>query len=1055
MSIACPYCKAVLSPKGLKPGRFQPKCPGCGRPFVIVVPDEPGGTISVHQAAAPKSAPVADTAKNPAPRPAAKPAPKPVVKRKLSDEDRAALILEGKDPADYEDATGDPEPVADPSSTVAREPDAPVSEAPKPKPPAPKPASTPVPRPAPRPAPAADANATGDFSESEDQSAKPAAKKPTPGRTVVREPVADANATGDFSASDEPAAPAKKPAAKRADPSATGEFTSANEGADPEAPGEETGEFTNVREAQQADDGTEGEEAEPKPKKRPKPATAKTRVPGEAVEDDTADDVPPRLGGYEVLKVLGKGGMGAVLLGRQLSLDRKVALKVMHPRIAENPSFVARFTREAYAAAQLTHHNVVQIYDIGEDAGQHFFSMEFVQGQSLMDLVKKEGKLAPDVAVGYTLQAARGLRYGHNQGMVHRDIKPDNLMLNTEGIVKVADLGLVKLPGGELSEQAGALPAAGEDESGNSNLTRAGAVMGTPAYMSPEQSTDSGTVDGRADIYSLGCTLYVLITGKPPFEGRTAMEVISKHQTEAIVPPEVVVKRVPKALSAILLKMLAKKPADRYQSMDEVIAALEGFLGHDRTGPFNPKEEQADVLEKCAHQYHFRSKRGLKRSLGFAFLLACAAGVVGSAVAGMPALAGGLLGLAVMTPLAYFVVSGTLTGSVVYTKVRAVVFGMRFFDWLMWVAGGVLLLVTLYLFGLLWAWLGFALLAVALAFVVWFLTDRSAAKAQVIPLHEARGLLKSLRLQGLEEDAVRQFVCKFSGTYWEPFYEGLFGYDAMLAARASRKGDTGETWKKVGTWREPVVQWADARMDSRRQAKERAHLQTVEAKALVAEGVSKADAKVQAGVMAAQMVDQAAEAKQGRQEGKEVSVKAMVEAARERRRPKPGITIAGVKHRNLWLKDFANEWLGRRLRLALGALLFAAGLLWLSQNNLLKDKAFTALTEGNFGGAQQAAGAAGKAATKPLAVPGDMVPVPDELKPVLNTWALPLTGLLVLLNGLFYFGWKPTLVTLPGAAVALLGPIIGIPDAGPLTAHHLSLLIGAVLILVVARFLRQ
>jgi eukaryotic-like serine/threonine-protein kinase len=641
--------------------------------------------------------------------------------------------------------------------------------------------------------------------------------------------------------------------------------------------------------------------------------------------------------------------------------------------------------------------------------------MEFVQGQSLMDLVKKESKLPADVAVGYILQAARGLRYGHKQGMVHRDIKPDNLMLNTEGIVKVADLGLVKLPGGELPAQAGSVPCDEDDKPGDTNLTRTGAAMGTPAYMSPEQSTDSATVDARADIYSLGCTLYVLITGRPPFEGKTALEIISKHQTEPIVPPEVVVKRVPKALSGILLKMLAKKPADRYQSMDEVIAALEGFLGLERTGPFNPKEEQADQSEKCAHQFYFRSKSGLKRSLLLAFFALCVMGVVGSAVAGLPALAGGLLGLALLTPLAYFVVHGTLTGSVAFTKMRAVVFGMRFFDWLMWFGGGVLFLVTLYLFGLLWAWLGFALVAVVFAFVLWFLTDRSATKAQEEPLDEARGLLKSLRLGGLEEAAVRQFVCKFSGPYWEPFYEALFGYEAMLAARASRKGDTGETWKKFDTWREPIVQWADARVEARRLAKERAHLQKVEAKALVAEGVSKAEAKAQAEEMAAQMVDQAAEAKQARKEGKEVSVKQMVEAARERRRPKPGMTIAGKKHRSLWLKDFVNNWFGRRLRFVLGAERFAAGLMWLHQNNLLKDnRAFSALTEGNIGAAQQTAEKTAKAATKPLAPPGDVVPVPNELKPALNTWALPLTGLLVLLNGVFYFGWKPTLVTIPG-----------------------------------------
>ncbi len=943
MSIACPYCKAVLNPKGLKPGRFQPKCPGCGGAFSLV--------IEV--------------------RPLAAGAPKPAARRVLSVEEHASLLLEGKDPADY----GERATSADEGNAGANDP-----------------------------------QATGDFSEA----SAPPAKAPV------------AHAPG-------------SPKAKKVDPNATGDFTAPDRGVEHEPAGPATGDFTQVRGKPDAEESEADEPPKPAAKLKP----AHTVKAGETAEEDDRDEVPPKLGGYEVLKVLGKGGMGAVLLGRQVSLDRKVAIKVMHPKIATNPSFVARFTREAYAAAQLTHHNVIQIYDIGEDRGQHFFSMEFVQGQSLMELVKDEGKLRADVAVGYTLQAARGLRYGHNQGMVHRDIKPDNLMLNTEGIVKVADLGLVKLPGGELPEQAGALPPGEDDEPGASNLTRAGAIMGTPAYMSPEQSTDSGTVDARADIYSLGCTLYVLITGKPPFDGRTAMEVISKHQTEPIVPPEVVVKRVPKVLSAILMKMLAKKPADRFQSMDDVIAALEGFLGVDRTGPFNPKEEQADQLEKCAHQYHHRSKGGAKRSLALGFFLACVLGVVGAAFAGMAALAGGLLGLALMTPVAYLVVHGTFTGSVVFKRLRAVAFGMRFFDWVMWVGGALLFLVTLFLFGLLWPWLGFALVAVGLAFALWFLTDRAATKAQEAPLDEARALLKSLRLAGLEEDAVRQFVCKFSGPYWEPLYEALFGYEALLAARASRKGDTGETWKKFGTWREPIVQWADSRVEARRVAKERAHLQKVEAKALVAEGVSKADAKAQAEEMAGAMVDQAAEAKAARKEGKEVSVKEMVESARERRRPKPGVTIAGKKHRSLWFAHFVNDWLGRRLRLALGAALFAAGLLWMSQNNLLDaGRAVAALTDT-------------KVATKPLALPGDTVPVPDELKSSLNSLALPLTGVFVLLNGLLYFGWRPTLVTLPGAAVALCGPLFGVPDVPPLTAQHLSLIIGAVLILVVARFLRQ
>src|SRR5262249_12383371 len=134
-------------------------------------------------------------------------------------------------------------------------------------------------------------------------------------------------------------------------------------------------------------------------------------------------------------------------LARQVSLDRNVALKVMNPQWARNPTFMARFTREAYAAAQLVHHNVVQVYDIGEDRGISYFSMEYVEGQSLQDLLKKEGKLDPGVPSGSVLRAARGLKFAHDRGMIHRDIKPDNLLLNPEGVVKVADLGLARPPG--------------------------------------------------------------------------------------------------------------------------------------------------------------------------------------------------------------------------------------------------------------------------------------------------------------------------------------------------------------------------------------------------------------------------------------------------------------------------------------------------------------------------------------------------------------------------------------------------------------------------------
>ncbi len=1058
MSIACPHCKAGLTPKELKPGRYQPKCPRCSTSFILQVQ----WIVTTADQALPVERPTEPT-------PSKTIAPPPP--RKMDPEERAARLLAGEnvDAATEHDpnATGDftePDSASLPHALLGGK----------------------------------DANATGDFSEAASKPAAPSKESPKPAasrpvskpsrpetdtnKTTIRPALVTSDNDTDktalqppLSAGNDPVTPTSPPRVPdrpsgatgrppsrvtrheqtvvRPSLNATGDYTEDTPKASPVAvarSADATGDFTEATSDPQStsasasadQDFSVGEPSSAKPTKTP-------RTPA-VTETEQDDDAPPRLGGYEVLKVLGKGGMGAVLLGRQVSLDRKVAIKVMHPRIAQNPTFVARFTREAYAAAQLTHHNVIQIYDIGEDHGQHFFSMEFVIGKSLGDMLKKDGKMAPEVAVGYVLQAARGLKYGHVQGMVHRDIKPDNLMLNDQGIVKVADLGLVKLPGGELPQQAGAVPSSEDGEPGSAELTRAGAVMGTPAYMPPEQGRDSGSVDQRADIYSLGCTLYVLLTGRPPFEGKTAIEVISKHQTEAIVPPEVVVKRVPKTLSAILLKMMAKKPEDRQQSMEEVIAALEGFLGVDRSGPFHPTEAQADDLEKATCQFNVRSKGKRKTALAAAFFAGCALGVVGAAVAGMAALADGLVGLMLMTPAAYFVIHGTLTGSVVFTRTRAVVFGMRFFDWVMGIGGLALSLATLFLFGLLWAWLGFALLAVGLGYLLWFLTDRVQAKGQEPPISDARALFRTMRLQGVEEEAVQQFACKFSGAKWEPFFEALFGYEAKLAARAYRKGKTGEESPMAGTWREPVIVWLEARLEARRLTVERKHLKKVEAKALEAEGVSRADANAQAEAMAEELVGQATVAKQARKEGKEVNVRSLVAAARERRRPKPGYNIAGVKLRNLWLKDFLNDWFGRRLRLGVGAIVFAAGLLWMSQNNLLSQNSNVVKQVVAF--EFEAAGKSlDAAAGKPLVVSF----LPDILTDAVHSYAVPITGFLLLVSGLLHFGWRPSLVAVPGAAIAILGPSLGVPEVGPLSPTMLSLLVGGVLILVVGRFVRK
>jgi serine/threonine protein kinase len=762
------------------------------------------------------------------------------------------------------------------------------------------------------------------------------------------------------------------------------------------------------------------------------------------------EPLPPKLGGYEVLKVLGKGGMGAVLLGRQISLDRKVAIKVMHPKIAQNPGFVARFTREAYAAAQLTHHNVVQIYDIGEENGRHFFSMEFVRGQSLMDLVAKRGKLTPEVAVGYILQAARGLRQGHNQGMVHRDIKPHNLLISEDGVVKVADLGLVKLPKGRRGEAVAGDDVATEGglESGDPQLTGAGIAVGTPAFMAPEQATDSAGVDGRADVYSLGCTLYVLITGKPPFEGKTAPELMSKHLTEPVIPPDAIVKRVPKALSAILLRMLAKDPEERYQTMDDVIAALEHFLGMEPAAKFSPTEEQADQLEEYANQFHAKSAGGLKKLLSLAFFAVCLIAVVGCAFAGKPVLATAALGLMVTAPIAYFVVHGCMTGSVVFSRFRLLGSGLRFLDWLMFVGGLLLFLSTLYLLGLLWIGLVVFALAVVLAFLLWALTDKPEATARQVPISGARGLCKKMRIQGIGEESLREFVCKFSGQNWEPFFEALFGYEAKIAARALRKGETSEPWRKHGTWREPIIGWVDARLEARRLARERKFIQRVEAKALEAEGVSKREAGDRAAAMAVSLVDQAAEARKASKEGKQADLRGMVKAARSRKL-KGEYNLAGKKLRSLWLKDLLDEWFGRRLRFVFGALLFGLGLLWMQQNQL-----FTAnqVVE-QFKSGEVLTGLAllsdNPSGSKPLSF------LPAVIGDPLNSYRVPMIGLCLLISAVFFYGWRTSIPAMIGMVVGVLGPSIGVPEIGPFTAPMASLTLGVGLIILIGWLLRK
>jgi len=273
------------------------------------------------------------------------------------------------------------------------------------------------------------------------------------------------------------------------------------------------------------------------------------------------------LGSYVVLDKLGQGGMGMVFKAEHKTMKRIVALKVLPPNATKSPENVKRFHREVQAAARLTHPNIVAAFDAGEANRVHFLVMEFVDGSDLSQIVKKQGPLPVEKAVQCIVQAARGLEAAHAAGVVHRDIKPANLLLDKSGVVKILDMGLARFDD-SASGNAGA--AAG--------MTQTGTIMGTVDYMSPEQALNTKNADARADIYSLGCSLYFLLTGRVPYQGESLMEKLLAHREQPIPSLKPLCKNAPDALEAVYRRMIAKKPDERYQTITAALRDLQTCL---------------------------------------------------------------------------------------------------------------------------------------------------------------------------------------------------------------------------------------------------------------------------------------------------------------------------------------------------------------------------------------------------------------------------------------------------------------------------------------------
>jgi WD40 repeat protein len=328
----------------------------------------------------------------------------------------------------------------------------------------------------------------------------------------------------------------------------------------------------------QPDTVTEGAAQVPTP--RPlsiaagEPITTASAAPAESGMLEAADVLPPELTRHEryhIRRLLGEGGMGAVYEAEHRVMQRPVALKVINRAYTANPAAVERFRREVRAAARLSHPNIVTTHD-AEDAGDsHFLVMEYVEGVSLARRVKERGPLPVAEACDYVRQAALGLQHAHERGMVHRDVKPGNLILCPDGTVKLLDFGLAML----TAERGG-------------SLTDTNVIMGTPDFMAPEQAENPRTADGRADVYGLGCTLYYLLTGRVPYPAETSLLKLLAHREQPLPSIRAVRPEVPKELEAVLARLLAKTPEDRYQTPSEVAAALVTFA---QPAPVPPRKQ--------------------------------------------------------------------------------------------------------------------------------------------------------------------------------------------------------------------------------------------------------------------------------------------------------------------------------------------------------------------------------------------------------------------------------------------------------------------------------
>jgi serine/threonine-protein kinase len=337
------------------------------------------------------------------------------------------------------------------------------------------------------------------------------------------------------------------------------------------------------------------------------------------------------LGGFDLICKIGQGGMGSVFKARQVSLDRIVALKILPPSIAQNnPVFIERFIREARTSAKLNHPNVVQGIEVGQDEATklYYFAMEYVDGPTAKVLIKQQQRLPEVRSLEIAYGVAQALVCAQRAGIVHRDIKPDNILLTSKGDVKLADLGLARGNfDASLDTQDTGSAKSNRASTTHVDLTQSGSTIGTPSYMAPEQVRgEIDRLDVRTDLYALGATLYYMLTGMPPYVARTAAAIMNMHLNEPVPDVRVVNPDVSEGAAALIARLMQKDPKDRYQTAEELVTDLQALLrGEPLTSPTTKRTSAP--MDGAAASGRTSTERPGRRTITFAvaaFVAICA-----------------------------------------------------------------------------------------------------------------------------------------------------------------------------------------------------------------------------------------------------------------------------------------------------------------------------------------------------------------------------------------------------------------------------------------------